>query len=217
MAGVRLWTLSAAERSILIICSSEQPYSWLEEIAASSAPEIPNPPSHPPGAQRQNARLCPAQLGNRVPVNPGNQSDCPAGNTAPDLTHGGSVFWGLLPRAVQFPQGCSVPTGPRRLPWSIMHDRDRDLAGRIRSPCVWQHGNNTCASLTLLRSLTALWRVVVPCQAFISAQIKNFSAGLEFWSKIHALPDGSMPTPSQNMQGIFIETFFFTKHFSLIL
>lgn len=198
MAGVRLWTLSAAERSILIICSSEQPYSWLKEIAASSAPEIPNPPSHPPGAQRQNARLCPAQLGNIVPVNPGNQSDCPAGSTAPVLTHGGSAFWGLTPRAVQFP--LRTEDSRRR------HGRGWDPAGHIRSPCFWQHGNNTCASLMLLRSLTAFWRGAVPWHAFISDQIKNSSAVFEFWRKWHAFPDGDMPTLSQNVQGIFIKT-----------
>lgn len=173
MAGVRLWTLSAAERSILIICSSEQPYSWLEEIAASSAPEIPNPPSHPPGTQRQNARSCPAQLGNIVLVNPGNQSDCPAGNIAPILTHGSSVFWGLPPGAVKFPLG---PEDSLRL-----HGRDWDPLGRTKSPGFEPHGSNTCAYLMLLRSLTVLGGMAVLCHAFVSDQIKHSSVGLEFW------------------------------------
>lgn len=173
MAGVRLWTLSAAERSILIICSSEQPYSWLEEIAASSAPEIPNPPSHPPGTQRQNARSCPAQLGNIVLVNPGNQSDCPAGNIAPILTHGSSVFWGLPPGAVKFPLG--------REDSLRLHGRDWDPLGRTKSPGFEPHGSNTCASLMLLRSLTVLGGMAVLCHAFVSDQIKHSSVGLEFW------------------------------------
>lgn len=65
MARVRLWTLSPAERSILIIYSSELPHSWLRETTASSGPEIPHPRSHQPGPQRPGAWLCPAQLGNR--------------------------------------------------------------------------------------------------------------------------------------------------------
>lgn len=65
MARVRLWTLSPAERSILIIYSSELPHSWLRETTASSGPEIPYPRCHRPGPRA--AWLCPAQLGNRGP------------------------------------------------------------------------------------------------------------------------------------------------------
>jgi hypothetical protein len=174
MAGVRLWTLSAAERSILIIYSSEQPHSWLEEITASSAPEIPNLPCHPPGTRRQDARLCPAQLGSIVPVNPGTQSDCPAGNTVAVLTQGGSVSW------------CFPPTGlsshwAQKVRWDTSQDWDPALP--ISSPSFLQHESNTCVSLMLLVNLTALWMGSVPCCAFISEQMKNSSVATGFWWK----------------------------------
>ena len=91
MAGERLWTLSSAERSVLIIYSSELPHSWLGETTASSGPEIPNPHSHqarPTKAKMQDSVQ--ASWGIVVPINPGNPSHSPAGGTV-QLTHHYSV------------------------------------------------------------------------------------------------------------------------------
>lgn len=125
MARVRLWTLSPAERSILIIYSSELPHSWLRETTASSGPEIPHPRSHQPGPQRPGAWLCPAQLGNRGLNKSWKSIWFPSWRHRP-VSQQGSVSC-----SVSF-QASSVPSA-HPAPWGCMVEARTQLR-QVRSP-----------------------------------------------------------------------------------
>ena len=143
MAGGRLWTLSSAERSILIIYSSALPHSWLGETPASSGPKIPDCHSHQPGPQRPRSEIVSSPAGESwsqqiLEIH----SHSPAGGTV-QLTHHASASCSSW---FQSSSGRgSDPAKASQEPWfsvtwgQHLHLLPPKAVGRIKWGNMWQH------------------------------------------------------------------------------
>lgn len=142
MAGERLWTLSSAERSILIIYSSELPHSWLGETTASSGPEIPNPHSHQARPTKAKMQDCvQAKLGNRGPNKSWKSIPLPSWRHCP--VNPSLLSFPLLSFQSSSVQG-SDPAQASQEPWfSVTRGQYLHLppkaVGKIKWGNMWEH------------------------------------------------------------------------------
>lgn len=126
MAGVQLWTLSSAERSILIIYSSELPTPGSRSPLPAQAQKFQILTVTSQAHEGRDARLCPAQLGIRGPNKPWKSISLPSWRHRP-VNPSRPIF--------RAPASGPVLSGaPTRLQ-------------QVRSPGFVQCGDRSCTSL----------------------------------------------------------------------